>query len=218
MDDCKEYTVKEKRIFFKRPGFNLETEIKTSTSTKCDLSARINFNGAGTLKKQLDTSPTKKSHLAVSDQTKHLKAAAVDHPIQMDEISVSAEVPTTSPEIKELQEQIVILKSLLSTKREQISTLRNVLKSNKDTAEQTLNNLKSEYESEKIAGSLVLLKLRNELRTMKEEAATFSNLRAMFAARCEGYAIQLDDMTRQREAAEEENKTLKRLLQMRKYD
>lgn len=38
-------------------------------------------------------------------------------------------------EVSELQEQVIKLKSLLSTKREQIATLRTVLKSNKNTAE-----------------------------------------------------------------------------------
>lgn len=38
-------------------------------------------------------------------------------------------------EVQELQEQVIKLKSLLSTKREQIATLRTVLKANKQTAE-----------------------------------------------------------------------------------
>lgn len=43
-------------------------------------------------------------------------------------------------EIAELQEQVIRLKSLLSTKREQIATLRTVLKSNKNTAEVCFEN------------------------------------------------------------------------------
>lgn len=67
------------------------------------------------------------------------------------------------------------LKSLLSVKREQIITLRNVLKSNKQTAEVALTNLKSKYENEKIIVSDTMSKLRNELRLLKEDAATFSS-------------------------------------------
>lgn len=80
-----------------------------------------------------------------------------------------------SLENAELLEQIIKLKSLLSTKREQIATLRTVLKSNKNTAEVALSNLKSKYEKEKIIVSETMLKLRNELRLLKEDAATFSS-------------------------------------------
>lgn len=78
-------------------------------------------------------------------------------------------------ELVELQEQVIKLKSLLSTKREQIATLRTVLKSNKNTAEVALANLKSKYETEKTIVTETMLKLRNELRLLKEDAATFSS-------------------------------------------
>lgn len=78
-------------------------------------------------------------------------------------------------EMAELQEQVIKLKSLLSTKREQIATLRTVLKSNKNTAEVALANLKSKYETEKTIVTETMLKLRNELRLLKEDAATFSS-------------------------------------------
>ena len=74
-----------------------------------------------------------------------------------------------------MQEQIIKLKALLSAKREQIATLRTVLKSNKNTAEVALNNLKSKYENDKHMVNETMLKLRNELRTLKENAATFSS-------------------------------------------
>ncbi|XP_002064561.3 protein bicaudal D [Drosophila willistoni] len=161
------------------------------------------------IKKYVDT---------VSDQIKHLKNA-VEHTIDMNKHKVrteSGETPekVNSEEMEELQEQIVKLKSLLSVKREQIGTLRNVLKSNKQTAEVALTNLKSKYENEKIIVSDTMSKLRNELRLLKEDAATFSSLRAMFAARCEEYVTQVDDLNRQLEAAEEEKKTLNQLLRL----
>ncbi|KAJ8717114.1 hypothetical protein PYW08_005513 [Mythimna loreyi] len=117
-------------------------------------------------------------------------------------------------EVVELQEQVIKLKSLLSTKREQIATLRTVLKSNKNTAEVALANLKSKYETEKIIVTETMLKLRNELRLLKEDAATFSSLRAMFAARCEEYVTQVDELTQALSGAEEEKKTLNQLLRL----
>ncbi|XP_022224108.2 protein bicaudal D [Drosophila obscura] len=161
------------------------------------------------IKKYVDT---------VSDQIKHLKTA-VEHTIDLNKHKVRSEggdavEKGNTEEMEELQEQIVKLKSLLSVKREQIGTLRNVLKSNKQTAEVALTNLKSKYENEKIIVSDTMSKLRNELRLLKEDAATFSSLRAMFAARCEEYVTQVDDLNRQLEAAEEEKKTLNQLLRL----
>lgn len=117
-------------------------------------------------------------------------------------------------EEEELQEQVIKLKSLLSTKREQIATLRAVLKANKRTAEVALTNLKSKYETEKAVVSETMSKLRHELKSLKEDAATFASLRAMFAARCEEYVAQLDDLQRQLAATEDERKTLNSLLRM----
>lgn len=99
-----------------------------------------------------------------------------------------------------------------------------------------LTNLKSKYENEKMVVSETMSKLRNELKILKEDAATFSSeiykkifitpskwtliihlfigLRAMFAARCEEYVTQVDDLNRQLEAAEEEKKTLNQLLRL----
>lgn len=53
------------------------------------------------------------------------------------------------------------------------------------TAEVALANLKSKYESEKYMVTDTMMKLRNELKALKEDAATFSSLRAMFATRSE---------------------------------
>ncbi|XP_077185827.1 protein bicaudal D homolog 2-like [Paroedura picta] len=113
-----------------------------------------------------------------------------------------------------LVEEVLKLKSLLSTKREQIATLRTVLKANKQTAEAALSNLKGQYEGEKVLTSEMMAKLRHELKALKEDAATFCSLRAMFASRCDQYVSQLDEMQRQLSAAEDEKKTLSSLLRM----
>ena len=57
-------------------------------------------------------------------------------------------------------------------------------------------------------------KLRNELKTLKEDAATFATLRDMFTARCDEYVAQLDESQRMLLAAEEERKTLNSLLRL----
>ncbi|KAJ6648670.1 Protein bicaudal D [Pseudolycoriella hygida] len=164
-----------------------------------------------------DSVEIKKCVETVTDQLKHLKTA-IEHTIELSKNeSLSAgnmEDRDNRGEIAELQEQNVKLKSLLSTKREQIAALRTVLKSNKNTAEVALTNLKSKYENEKIVVTDTMMKLRNELRILKEDAATFSSLRAMFAARCEEYVTRVDELAKQCEAAEDEKKTLNQLLRL----
>ncbi|KAK3589481.1 hypothetical protein CHS0354_030604 [Potamilus streckersoni] len=156
--------------------------------------------------------PTTCTKLAetVSDQTKYLRRA-VEHLL---EISRQRNDDTEQTDVQELQEQIVKLKAMLSTKREQIATLRSVLKANKSTAEVALANLKQKYENEKVIVTETMMKLRNELKALKEDAATFASLRAMFAQRCDEYVTQLDEMQRQLAAADEEKKTLNSLLRM----
>lgn len=148
----------------------------------------------------------------INDQVKYLRRA-VDRTIEMcrQRQQVSS---TSTDEVSELQEQVVKLKAMLSTKREQIATLRSVLKANKSTAEVALANLKAKYENEKSIVTDTMQRLRNELKALKEDAAMFASLRAMFAQRCDEYVTQLDELQRQLGAAEEEKKTLNSLLRM----
>ncbi|XP_047439217.1 protein bicaudal D homolog 2-like [Mugil cephalus] len=151
----------------------------------------------------------------IRDQIRHLQQA-VDRTTELSRQRLAnLELSTVADKDKEAcMEEILKLKSLLSTKREQIATLRAVLKATKQTAEVALANLKSKYESEKAMVTETIMKLRNELKALKEDAATFSSLRAMFATRCDEYVTQLDDMQRQLAAAEDEKKTLNSLLRM----
>lgn len=116
--------------------------------------------------------------------------------------------------MKALEAEKTQLNSLLTSKREQIATLRTVLKANKQTAEVALANLKSKYETEKAVVTETMTKLRNELKALKEDAATFASLRSMFAARCEEYVTQNDELQRQLQASEDEKKTLNSLLRI----
>ncbi|XP_038864551.1 protein bicaudal D homolog 2-like [Salvelinus namaycush] len=151
----------------------------------------------------------------IRDQIKHLQLA-VDRTTELSRQRVaSLELGAVADkDMEACMEEILKLKSLLSTKREQIATLRTVLKANKQTAEVALANLKSKYENEKAMVTETMMKLRNELKALKEDAATFSSLRAMFATRCDEYVTQLDEMQRQLSAAEDEKKTLNSLLRM----
>ncbi|XP_060080582.1 protein bicaudal D-like isoform X3 [Ylistrum balloti] len=146
----------------------------------------------------------------IIDQVKYLKRG-VEH---LMEVSQQRSVDTENQDVQELQEQVVKLKAMLSTKREQIATLRSVLKANKSAAEVALANLKQKYLTEKVIVTETMVKLRNELKALKEDAATFASLRAMFAQRCDEYVTQLDEMQRQLASAEEERKTVNSLLRM----
>uniref|UniRef100_A0AAY5ECT5 Bicaudal D homolog 2 (Drosophila) n=1 Tax=Electrophorus electricus TaxID=8005 RepID=A0AAY5ECT5_ELEEL len=151
----------------------------------------------------------------IREQIEHLQKA-VERSLHLWRQRPAAQeiTPALDKDQEALTEEILKLKSLLSTKREQIATLRLVLKANKQTAEVALANLKSKYESEKSIVRETMLKLRNELKALKEDAATFSSLRSMFATRCDEYVTQLDEMQRQLAAAEDEKKTLNSLLRM----
>ncbi|XP_053718766.1 protein bicaudal D homolog 1-like isoform X2 [Synchiropus splendidus] len=151
----------------------------------------------------------------VREQVKHLQRA-VDRSLQLSKQRAAARelAPLLDKDKETCMEEVLKLKSLLSTKREQIATLRLVLKANKQAAEGALTNLKSKYEAEKSMVTDTMMKLRNELKALKEDAATFSSLRAMFATRCDEYVTQLDEMQRQLAAAEDEKKTLNSLLRM----
>jgi len=124
----------------------------------------------------------------------------------------NAENQETQEQIRVLEEEVLRLKSLLSSKREQIATLRTVLKANKHTAEVAISNLKEKYQHEKVCISDTMIKLRGELKALKEDAITFAKLRMVFAARSDEYVAQLDAMQRQLASAEDEKRTLNTLL------
>ncbi|MBN3286461.1 BICD2 protein, partial [Polyodon spathula] len=127
-----------------------------------------------------DPSNVKSLIAVVRRQIKHLQVA-VELSRQRD--TLPASFPEAERDGEDLLEEVLKLKSQLSTKREQIATLRTVLKANKQTAEVTLSKLKSKYESEKTLVSETMVKLRNELKALKEDSATFSSMRSMFASR-----------------------------------
>ncbi|KAF1757267.1 hypothetical protein GCK72_013722 [Caenorhabditis remanei] len=114
----------------------------------------------------------------------------------------------------EIEMQNMKLRSLLSTKRDQISTLRTVLKSNKLTAESALSSMREKFESEKKMQMDITEKMRRELKQLKEDAATFASNRAMFNAKCEELRSEVEDLKADKAANEEEKKTLNQLLRL----
>lgn len=98
-------------------------------------------------------------------------------------------------------EQIARLKLNVAQKREQLSALRAVLRTNKQTAEQAHAALKHKYESERTAVSDTMNKLRAELRTLKEEAATFVHLRTLFSERIDQTRSDVEEASRKLQVA-----------------
>ncbi|XP_017274322.1 protein bicaudal D homolog 1 isoform X2 [Kryptolebias marmoratus] len=207
-----------------------ETTTNSVDSSSCHSSPSRNITGSPTISISRCPSPVPTDasgdlrkepmniynlNAIIRDQIKHLQRA-VDRSLQLSRQRAAARelAPMLDKDKESCMEEILKLKSLLSTKREQIATLRLVLKANKQTAENALANLKSKYENEKAIVTETMMKLRNELKALKEDAATFSSLRAMFATRCDEYVTQLDEMQRQLAAAEDEKKTLNSLLRM----
>lgn len=79
-------------------------------------------------------------------------------------------------------------------KREQIASLRSVLKKNKSVAETALANLKQKYENEKAIVTDTLRNLRGELKMLKEDASTYTSIRAMFTEKHEEFVQQMDQL------------------------
>ncbi|XP_072483234.1 protein bicaudal D homolog 2-like [Notamacropus eugenii] len=124
---------------------------------------------------------------------------------------------TVSTELKDknaLVHEIMELKSLLNTQREQIATLRTVLKANKQAAEGALSNMKRKYEDEKLVVADIMSKLRHEMKVLKEHTANFSSLWAVFASRCDECVLQLGEIQQQLAAVEDQKKTLKSFLSL----
>lgn len=155
---------------------------------------------------------------SVRDQVKFLKQAVektveISRQHALENRVVVSDDETSGGEDGEMQkQQIIKLQSLLTTKREQITTLRTVLKANKSTYEVALANLKSRYENDKAVQSETVAQLKRSLKALKAEVSTFSSLRGMYAARCEEYLVQVDELQRKYAASEEEKKTLNQLL------
>lgn len=86
------------------------------------------------------------------------------------------------------------MRAKMNVKREQIASLRSVLKKNKSVAETALANLKQKYENEKAIVTDTLRNLRAELKMLKEDASTYTSIRAMFTEKHEEFVQQMDQL------------------------
>lgn len=146
----------------------------------------------------------------VAEQVK-CTSRAVEHTVVL---SRQRSQSNGSEEVGELQEQVTKLRAMLVTKREHVMTLRNVLRANKVTAEIAMTHLKQRYDHDKAIIGSNMARLRNELKVLKEDATMFASLRVMFAQRCDEYATTIEQLQRQLSVAENERKTMNRLLHM----
>ncbi|KAI0984538.1 hypothetical protein GJ496_007773 [Pomphorhynchus laevis] len=105
-------------------------------------------------------------------------------------------------------------KNLLAQKRAKISKLRLIIQTDRKTAQIALANLKTKFENEKLAVTETMRNLRNELRIMKEAAASFGRYRALFAARGDEYVEQIEILQMKIQGLEDENAMLNSLLRM----
>lgn len=119
---------------------------------------------------------------------------------------------SSSEDTIELYEEIAKLKSMIVTKNEKIMTLRCIIKENKATATSALMALKERYQEERTVVTETLKILREELRTLKDDATEFVALRAALTQRCDEYLAQVLEKTNQLSAVEEEKKILNSLL------
>ncbi|KER23399.1 hypothetical protein T265_08723 [Opisthorchis viverrini] len=148
--------------------------------------------------------------LLIANQLRHLLNTSMEQYTQL----LNQSTGQSNLDLEEAQQQIFRLKGTVETKREQVVALRNMLRANKATAETALANLKQKYENEKLIVTDTMQKLRNELKTLKEDAATYASLRAMFAQRYDEYVTQMDELQRKLNLAEDEKRTVNSLLRL----
>ncbi|CBY35893.1 unnamed protein product [Oikopleura dioica] len=169
-----------------------------------------------TQEKPLKSPSTVESIAETLNEQVRLIKSTINDQMNDSKSSSSSDKENASPDETEADRdsEVIGLKALISSKNERIATLRTVLKANKTTAESALASLRQKYDDEREMVNETMAKLRSELRTLKEDAAVFASLRSVFSARCDEYVLQLDELTRQLKAAEDEKKTLNRLLRM----
>lgn len=217
---AKSFAKKEKQEKSKAAS-HAETDTSNTTTTENAAEVRQSPMGSENPNETMERGDPYSCYRLISsvrDQVKFLKQAVektveISRQRALEYRVVVSDDETSGGEDNEIQkQQIVKLQSLLTTKREQITTLRTVLKANKSTYEVALANLKSRYENDKAVQSETVAQLKRSLKALKAEVSTFASLRGMYAARCEEYLVQVDELQRKFASSEEEKKTLNQLL------
>ena len=124
------------------------------------------------------------------------------------------EVSEASETQTDLAPQVERLKLELTKKREQITSLRAVLKANKHTAEVAMTTVKGRYEQEKQLIVETVNKLKNELKKLKSDSATFAYIRSILVTRVDSLTNQIDEKTKENRAMNEKIQTLEQILRM----
>ncbi|VDL19271.1 unnamed protein product [Hymenolepis diminuta] len=160
------------------------------------------------LKKQVEDQITVLGHL------RHAVQMFAEKNARMAQNVANGTSKFTNDAVEELNSEILQLRAKLTVKREQIASLRSVLKKNKSVAETALANLKQKYENEKAIVTDTLRNLRAELKMLKEDASTYTSIRAMFTEKHEEFVQQMDQLQQKLNKAEEEKRTLNSILRL----
>ena len=145
-------------------------------------------------------------------QTRSLQQAVERTVQQALERSRGTENDATSSHMAELEKRVGQLQRQLSSKKEEIATLKVVLRMSKSMTETNFFHATSRFEDEKRALQREIDILRADMQVMIQRESEFNVLRSVFANRCDEYVSQLADMQHQMKAAEEEKATLETML------
>ncbi|CDS43167.1 conserved hypothetical protein [Echinococcus multilocularis] len=205
-----------------RASVSLDANASTDDSTASD--PTVDASAAGTA---VSTSPTSteqvspemlakqvEDHIAIVSHLRRAVQMYAEKNARLAQNATNGSSKRTDEAVEELQAEILQLRSKLSIKREQVASLRNVLKKNKSVAETALANLKQKYENEKAIVTDTLRALRSELKMLKEDAFTYTSIRAMFTEKHEEFVQQMDQLQQKLNKAEEEKRTLNSILRL----
>lgn len=152
----------------------------------------------------------------VKVQTRSLKQT-VERTVQMmlersRGLGLGAKDDVTSGHMEELEKRLGRLQRQLSSKKEEIATLKVLLRANRSTSETSFLHAKSRFEDEKKALEREIDHLKAGMQVMIQRESEFNVLRSVFANRCDEYVSQLADLQHRLKAAEEEKVTLEGML------
>nr|CDS30685.1 protein bicaudal D 1 [Hymenolepis microstoma] len=190
------------------------TDDSTASDPTVDTSSAVGDNGTTEpvtpemLKKQVEDQTAVLSHL------RHAVQMFAEKNARMAQNAANGTSKLTNDTVEELNSEILQLRAKLTLKREQITSLRSVLKKNKSVAETALANLKQKYENEKAIVTDTLRNLRAELKMLKEDASTYTSVRAMFTEKHDEFVQQMDQLQQKLNKAEEEKRTLNSILRL----
>ena len=112
----------------------------------------------------------------------------------------------------ELKNENEILQKRVFQLKQNSEGMKHTMERTQKEAREALANQKRKYEDEKDKVAQKMMKLQNELRALKENAASFEYLRSEFTQKCNEYKTQLGEKQKQIKTVEEEKRALQFLL------